>query len=80
MKLPVREFFDRFVRNPGDVGKHYDFLLGAGYVPVHMNRYVGVDLHVWVERNLGRHNYNWTGSVFWFNNEQDATLFALRWL
>lgn len=79
LPLPVRDYIDRYCQHPGNVKKHYDRLLEAGYYPVHMNRYVGAELHDWTEQNLGRPNYNWTGHVFWFNNKQDATLFALRW-
>lgn len=77
---PVRYYIDQNIQHPGDVKTHYDVLKAAGYIPVRMNRYVGGELHDWAEQHLGRENYNWTGSIFWFNNQQDATLFALRWM
>ena len=79
MTVPVRHYIEQHCQHPGNVKKHYDILLEAGYVPVRMTRYVGGELHTWAEQHLGRSNYNWTGSVFWFNNDHDAMLFALRW-
>lgn len=36
-------------------------------------------LHQWCQQQFGTDHYTWTGSVFWFENEQDAVLFTLRW-
>lgn len=78
--IPVRQYIHEYITHPGNVAKHYDILLQAGFIPVRMNRYVGIELHDWAAQYIGKENYNWTGSVFWFNNEKDAMLFSLRWL
>jgi hypothetical protein len=33
--------------------------------------------HDWLLENIGYDNYNWTGGIYWFNNEQDALWFVL---
>lgn len=33
----------------------------------------------WCRRTFGQDHYTWHGADFWFENEQDAVLFALRW-
>lgn len=77
--IKVRDYIDTYVSNPGNKEKHYDILLNAGFIPVTLNRYYGKELHDWAMEKIGWENYNWTGSTFWFNNKQDAILFALRW-
>ena len=38
------------------------------------------ELHEWCEQHVGGKHYAWTGtSMFWFETEQSAVLFALRW-
>lgn len=37
------------------------------------------EVHQWCCCQFGEQNYVWTGSRFWFSNDQDAALFALRW-
>ena len=37
------------------------------------------EIHRWCCEHIGRDHYSWTGGTFWFENERDATLFALRW-
>lgn len=36
-------------------------------------------MHEWCQEQFGRDHYSWTGSTFWFENEQDAVLFTLKW-
>jgi len=55
----------------------------AGYyrmVPSRENTtYHWGEIHQWCEQQFGRDHYAWTGDIFWFENERDAMLFALRW-
>ena len=37
------------------------------------------ECHRWCCEHIGEDHYSWTGGTFWFENERDATLFALRW-
>lgn len=38
------------------------------------------EVHQWCRENIDEKHYTWTGSRFWFDREEDAALFALRWL
>lgn len=59
-------------------------LADRGYVPVPIGvrprkpgeRYA---MQVWCDEQLGEEHYAWTGSNFWFETENDAIMFALRW-
>ena len=55
----------------------------AGYYPVELSgpALMGewTECHRWCCEHIGEDHYNWTGGTFWFENERDATLFALRW-
>lgn len=55
----------------------------AGYYGIEPSResirYHWQEMHQWCERQFGCEHYAWTGSTFWFETEQDAVLFALRW-
>lgn len=37
------------------------------------------EIHRWCEQQFGQDHYVWAGYRFWFEREQDAILFALRW-
>lgn len=37
------------------------------------------EVHAWCEEKIGKDHYVWTGSRFWFDRIEDATLFALKW-
>lgn len=37
-------------------------------------------IHNWCEKQFGSNHYTWTGSTFWFETEEHAVLFALRWV
>lgn len=59
-------------------------LADCGYVSVP----IGVRVHksgertamrAWCDEQFGEEHYAWTGSKFWFETEQDAIMFALRW-
>lgn len=34
----------------------------------------------WCREQFGREHYYFTGGSFWFDREEDAVMFALRWL
>ena len=53
-----------------------------GYIPIRLgdgNHGHWKSVHNWCQENFGRSHYSWTGEIFWFENEKDATLFSLRW-
>ena len=37
-------------------------------------------IHKWCDDQFGKDHYAWTGSLFWFETEQDAAIFVLRWI
>lgn len=37
------------------------------------------ECYVWCAEQFGKDHYAWTGSKFWFETEQDAIIFTLRW-
>lgn len=39
-----------------------------------------IPIHEWCEQIIGRNNYAWTGNTFWFETEEDAVAFKLRWV
>ena len=52
----------------------------AGYISYHIKTLkTWTSMHEWCQKNIGKEHYAWTGSVFWFENKEDATLFVLRW-
>jgi len=55
----------------------------AGYYGIEASRKAITDhwqeMHHWCEQQFGKNNYAWTGSSFWFENEKDSVLFALKW-
>ena len=51
----------------------------AGYHSVRVNTRGWHNIHSWCIENFGEQHYTWTGNVFWFDNEQNAIMFALKW-
>ena len=41
--------------------------------------HVWPEMHDWCKEKFGAGQYTWTGRLFWFQNEQDAIMFMLRW-
>jgi hypothetical protein len=37
------------------------------------------EIHRWCEQQFDTEHYAWTGSTFWFETEQAAIMFTLRW-
>lgn len=54
----------------------------AGYISVRPSRVMElwIEIHNWCREKIGEKNYAWTGTLFWFENDHDAVMFALRWL
>lgn len=59
--------------------KWADTLRNAGYHSVRISMSRWTDVHPWCNENFGEEHYTWTGTSFWFETEQDAILFALKW-
>ena len=59
----------------------YTRFLKAGYYQIEISGFdEWSETHKWCREQFGEDHYNWTGSIFWFETERDATFFALRWL
>jgi hypothetical protein len=52
----------------------------AGYYECKLgNASKWTDSHQWCKENIGEQHYAWVGNVFWFETEQDAIAFTLKW-
>ena len=55
----------------------------AGYYPVELGSLVLMgewqECHRWCCDHIGEDHYSWTGGTFWFETEQAAIWFTLRW-
>lgn len=57
------------------------FLEAGGYYSVHLSKYTHwKDIMQWCNQMVGEDHYTWTGYTMWFEREEDAVMFALRWL
>lgn len=41
--------------------------------------YLWPEVHQWCKEQFGEEHYAWTGSIFWFDNTENALQFALKW-
>lgn len=41
--------------------------------------YLWPEVHQWCKEQFGEEHYTWTGSIFWFDNTENALQFALKW-
>lgn len=64
---------DSEVRRAFDRGGYHSVLLG------YRGHLEWQEVHAWCKNHFGEDHYTWTGSRFWFEQEHDAVLFALRW-
>ena len=53
------------------------FLLNK-YIPVEFSP-KNKECYDWCSEQFGSEHFAWTGSKFWFETEQDAIMFTLRW-
>jgi hypothetical protein len=86
----IRDFADRIMEtepvsySPTETSTRWRAAYSqAGYYPVKLGM-LGVEgewqeCHQWCCEHVGEQHYTWTGSTFWFETEQAAALFALRW-
>lgn len=53
----------------------------AGYynVEVDFDASTWALMHTWLQEHVGYEHYAHQGNDFWFDSEQDAILFALKW-
>ena len=86
--MTIKEFTDMITQISIDEGKNglIDWnrvLAEKGYCPVQAGGFSAVgnwrECHAWCKEQFGREHYTWTGSKFWFETEQDAMLFLLKW-
>ena len=78
--ISVRKYIDKYAENHDYTSSHYDIFELVGYIPVSIERNQSWgELIDWLLKNIGWENFNITGTVFWFNTEHDAVMFALRW-
>lgn len=78
-KVKIREFLNSLDRNSMVPRKWKDLLREQGYYPVAAGLGSWADIHEWCNQHIGEQHYTWTGEVFWFETEQAAMLFTLRW-
>ena len=53
----------------------------AGYHSVSLNSLTEWQaIHTWCTRQVGKEHYAWTGQIFWFETQEAANWFTLRWL
>lgn len=77
--MTIREFVDSHNVWNTNASNWREFLKEQGYYPVAAGAGSWADIHEWCVDKIGEQHYTWTGEVFWFENEQDALLFTLRW-
>jgi hypothetical protein len=81
----IREFTRRIDGGgmPSSPGLWHQRFRAAGYYSVEVNLQhpfnLWQDIHEWCVDQFGENHYTWTGSTFWFETDQAAVLFALRW-
>lgn len=55
----------------------------AGYFPAELTMRGCITnwqaAHNWCKTEIGEDHYSWTGSVFWFEREEHAVMFILKW-
>ena len=85
--MNIKEFATNLLTKQGIRGYLYEPKLweaelhNHGYYRIECNWTVAVTVLQWCEANIGEEHFIWFGrEIFWFEREQDATLFALRWV
>ncbi len=58
-----------------------DLLRDAGWPHVNLHNWSDAKLVLnWLQENVGSPNYIWISSDFYFNSDNDAMMFKLRWI
>lgn len=80
--MTIREYLDNINRDSKNINWN-QVLEQGGYYPVnfttrHAHEYY--EIHNWCREMIGDKHYAWTGSKMWFENEEAALLFSMKWL
>jgi hypothetical protein len=81
----VRDFIDRDILEDASgsntvLRDRSQAYRAAGYVSLdfsHLSWHERFCLREWASIRYGNDFYNWVGTTFWFNSEEDATVFVL---
>lgn len=84
MKSSIREFLDSIIRDSMPKTIDWNGLLKEQeYYPVEFDALKlnqnYVEIHKWCREAVGDSHYVWTGTKIWFETEQTALLFSIRW-
>ena len=84
MKLSIREFLDSIILDSTPKTIDWNGLLAdQEYYPVEFDTLKlnqnYVEIHKWCREAVGDPHYVWTGTKIWFETEQAALLFSMRW-
>ena len=85
MKDCIDGFIDSWEKYDGyhdrEIDTWYKRFHEAGYLKVKIPEYrkCMADIHNWCRENIGDIHYASTGLTFWFENEEDAIIFKLKW-
>lgn len=84
----VHEYFEReggqnlpYGQNPG-IKSWNDILESGGYIRVIITHEHWTETRIiaqWCREKFGVDHYYWTGGAFWFDSEEHAAMFMLRW-
>lgn len=84
VKISIREFVDHVNDNLTKDSDYPDWdkmLMEAGFHYIDLGFPINWSaIHDWCTMNVGWKHYIWTGTRFWFENEESVILFAIRWL
>jgi hypothetical protein len=79
----IKEFIEAWLVRDGKISMNVDWAqryIDAGYHRIIISQFDNwTEVHDWCEEELGREHYSWNGANFWFETEEDAFRFALRW-
>jgi hypothetical protein len=81
--ISIREFTSQVMKHALDSEEvrpidWNSVLEDQGYYSVKL-RYRNQECYAWCDEQFGQEHFVWTGSNFFFETEQDAIMFTLRW-
>jgi hypothetical protein len=85
IKLSIREFVNNMpVGTTAHMIDWNNALRNSGYHEIEYNQILNHDVSVlmiaqWCDEHVGIEHHVWTGGYWWFETEQAAMMFALRW-
>lgn len=82
--MTIRDFTQSVLDGSGDdtLCRDWEVLLTQqGYcsVPIQTNKEF-LQVNAWCNQHIGEDHYVWTGSSYWFETDEAAVLFSLRWV